>query len=139
MPERTAGTVLAFDYGIGRIGVAVGEEATGLAHPLGGIDARGKARFAAIARLVAEWRPALVLVGRPLSPEGAAHELTRRAERFARQLAGRFALPVALVDERWTTAEAHARLAGRRAPRLAADAVAAQLLIEQYFGERAAA
>src|SRR5262245_18165395 len=104
MPEATwrhaAGTILAFDFGLQRIGVAVGEAETRTAHPLRVVMAQsGTGRLAAIGRLVAEWQPAVLVVGRPLSEDGAPHEMTRRAERFARQLEGRFRLPVKMVDE----------------------------------------
>ncbi|TAK49618.1 MAG: Holliday junction resolvase RuvX [Betaproteobacteria bacterium] len=138
MPEKAARTVLAFDYGSKRIGVAVGEPELRTAHPLPGIAVTGDARFAAIGRLVAEWKPARLVVGLPLAGNGSAHETTQRAERFARQLHGRFRVPVELVDERFTSVEAEHRLRGRRAPRLAIDSVAAQLILEQYFDEHAA-
>jgi len=138
MPERAARTILAFDFGIQRIGVAVGEPETGTSHPLPGIALIGAARFVAIGRLVDEWRPARLLVGLPLAANGHAHELTRRAERFARQLHGRFGLPVELVDERFTSVEAERRLRGRKAARLAIDSAAAQILLEQYLHDPAA-
>lgn len=138
MPEGATRTVLAFDFGIRRIGVAVGEPETGTAHPLPGISLAGDARFAAVGRLIAQWKPARLVVGLPLGIDGAPHDVTRRAERFARQLGGRFGLPVELVDERFTSVEAESRLRGRRAARIAADSVAAQLILEQYLGERAA-
>lgn len=138
MPETAARTVLAFDFGIKRIGVAVGEPELGTVHPLPGIAAEGDARFAAIGRLVAEWTPARLVVGLPLAVDGSAHDTTLRAARFARQLRGRFHLPVELVDERYTSVEAAQRLRGRAAARLAIDSVAAQLILEQYFDERAA-
>lgn len=138
MPETGARTVLAFDFGTKRIGVAVGEPELGSAHPLPGIAAEGNARFAAIGRLVAQWQPARLVVGLPLAADGSAHDTTQRAERFARQLRGRFRLPVELVDERFTSVEAEHRLRGRRATKLAVDSVAAQLILEQYFDARAA-
>ena len=138
MPEGATRTVLAFDFGIRRIGIAVGEPETGTAHPLSGIAATGEARFAAVARLIAQWKPARLVVGLPLGIDGAPHEVTRFAERFARQLRGRFGLPVELVDERFTSVEAESRLRGKRAGRIATDSVAAQLILEQYLGERAA-
>src|SRR5476649_1503870 len=101
MPEKAARTVLAFDFGLQRIGVAVGEPELGTAHPLPGVVAHTQpGRLTAIESLVKEWQPSLLVVGRPLSEDGAPHEMTRRAERFARQLNGRFRLPVELVDER---------------------------------------
>ena len=138
MPEKGGRTVLAFDFGIKRIGVAVGEPELGTAHPLPGIAITGKARFAAIARLVAEWKPARLVVGLPLAADGSAHDTTERAARFARQLLGRFALPVELVDERYTSVAAAQQLRGRRATKLAIDSVAAQLILEQYLDEHAA-
>jgi putative Holliday junction resolvase len=138
MPDKASRTILAFDFGIQRIGVAVGEPETGTSHPLPGIEIVGAARFAAIGRLVEEWRPARLVVGLPLAANGDAHDLTRRAERFARQLHGRFDIPVDLVDERFTSVEAEHRLRGRKLGRLATDSVAAQLILEQYLHDRAA-
>ena len=135
MPERAAGTVLAFDFGLKRIGVAIGEPELGTAHPLPAIAAAGDARFAAIGKLVREWRPAQLLVGRPLSSGGSPRLVTRQAERFARRLEGRFRLPVARVDERFTSVEAEHRLRGQK--RKPVDSVAAQLILEQYFDELA--
>ncbi len=146
MPEATSGTVLAFDFGLKRVGVAVGEPEVGTAHALAGIAAGDDALFAEVARLVAEWRPATLVVGLPLHAEGEAHEMTRRAERFARQLEGRFGLPVALVDERYTSVEAEGRVRAAAGARRAAkasrsrtlDSLAAQLILEQYFSEQPA-
>lgn len=151
MPERAvgsaAGTVLAFDFGLQRIGVAVGEPELGTAHPLPAVAAQSSpGRLTAIARLVKQWNPSQFVVGRPLGEDGAPHEMTRRAERFARQLNGRFRLPVALVDERYSSAEVESRMraayGSRRAATLsrgkALDSHAAQLVLEQYFNERTA-
>jgi len=146
MPEVAAGTVLAFDFGLKRVGVAVGEPEVGTAHALPGIEASGAPLFEAVGKLVAEWRPAKFVVGLPLRAEGGAHEMTRRAERFARQLEGRFSLPVALVDERYTSVEAESRMRAARGGRQAVkaarartlDSHAAQLILEQYFGEQPA-
>lgn len=133
-----AGTVLAFDFGTRRIGVALGNTLTRVAHPLHTIDAEANAaRFAAIAALIAEWQPCLLVVGRPTHSDGAEHGMTARAERFARQLEGRFALPVRRCDERYTTLAAEAALAdgGVRAAarREVRDAVAAQLILQSFF------
>jgi putative Holliday junction resolvase len=135
MPERASRTVLAFDFGLKRIGVAVGEPELRTAHPLAAIAAAGDARFAAIEKLVHEWQPAQLVVGIPLSVEGNPHLMTRQAERFARRLHGRFGLPVATVDERFTSVEAESRLRGIK--NKAIDSVAAQLILEQYFDEAA--
>ena len=146
MPE--ARTVLAFDFGIKRIGVAVGEAELGTAHPLAAIAAPG---FAAIEKLVREWRPGTLVVGLPVAERGE-HVVAKRVQRFgfwfcerlavelgaafARQLAGRFRLPVETVDERYTSVEAESRLRG--AKKKPVDSVAAQLILEQYFHGRAA-
>ena len=122
-------TLIAFDYGLKRTGAAVGNTLTRTARPLRTLAAEGDARFAAIAALLAEWQPDALVVGVPFHPDGAEHENTRRARRFARQLHGRFRLAVHEVDERWSTTEALA--AG--APD--ADAAAAALLLEQWFRE----
>ena len=133
-----AGTVLAFDFGTRRIGVAVGNTLIRVAHPLTTIaDAANAPRFAAIASLIGEWQPASLVVGRPVHADGGAHAMTGRAERFARQLEGRFGLPVARVDERFTTLGAEAvllaegaRSSERKALR---DQVAAQLILQSWF------
>src|SRR5688572_32792819 len=130
MPERSARTVLAFDFGLKRIGVAVGEPELGTAHPLPAI-----AGFPQVENLVNEWKPGLLLVGRPTSVSGEPHDMTRRAEDFARRLERTFKLPVARVDERYSSVEAASRLRG--AKRQPVDSVAAQLLLEQYFHEAA--
>ncbi|MBK8062781.1 MAG: Holliday junction resolvase RuvX [Betaproteobacteria bacterium] len=135
-----AGTVLAFDFGTKRLGVAVGETALRLAHPLALIATeQTEARFAAVARLLAEWQPGQLVVGLPLAEDGTPQESTRRARRFANQLEGRYRLPVALVDERYTTADAESGLraaGGRRAvSRKQADSAAAQLILQQWFDE----
>lgn len=125
MPDK--GTVLAFDFGLKRIGVAVGEPELGTAHPLPAVSGLPEIR-----KLVAEWRPVRLVVGLPVR-EAAPHPLAPRVERFARQLEGRFRLPVARVDERYTSVEAESRLRG--AKKKAIDSVAAQLILEQYFCE----
>ena len=119
---------LAFDFGTRRIGVAVGNTLLGAARPLKTVVAEGKAHFVAIAALIAEWQPDALVVGVPFHPDGAAHDNTRRARRFARQLHGRFGLPVHEVDERYTTTEALAQ--GARDT----DAAAAALILDQFLG-----
>lgn len=119
---------LAFDYGTKRVGVASGNTVIGRASPLATIAAEGDARFAKIAALIQEWRPDALVVGIPRHPDGAPHDNTRRAERFARQLHGRFRLPVHEVDERYTTVEALAQRATD------VDAASAALILDQYLG-----
>ena len=118
---------LAFDFGIRRVGVATGNTLLGQAQPLKTLALEGDARFAAIAALIAEWQPDALVVGVPFHPDGAEHENTRRARRFARQLHGRFRLPVHEVDERYTTTEALAEGAAD------ADAAAASIILNQFL------
>lgn len=118
---------LAFDFGLKRIGVAAGNSLTRQATPLRTIAAEGDARFAAIGALIAEWQPDALIVGVPVHPDGTPHDNTRRAQRFARQLHGRFRLPVHEVDERYSTTEAAA--AGARD----LDAASAAIILDQYL------
>ncbi|MCZ7565827.1 MAG: Holliday junction resolvase RuvX [Burkholderiales bacterium] len=133
-------TILAFDYGERFVGVAVGDTGIGVAHPLKAIEAAGaERRFAAIAALVHEWRPARLVVGLPLSLDGEEREVARRARRFARRLEGRFGLPVALQDERLSSTEAASRLRaigrGGRRNRALTHPVAAQVVLQAYLDE----
>jgi putative Holliday junction resolvase len=136
-----AGTVLAFDFGTQRIGVAVGETSLGLAHPLATLTNRGSQHFDVIAELIAEWRPMLLLVGLPTHADGTPHVMTARSRRFAGQLRRRFALPVAFGDERFTTREALSRSRGvsARARNDMHDSLAAQVLLQAYLDEHHAA
>jgi len=125
-------TILSFDFGARRIGVALGNSLTGEARALETLDdERSERRFDRIGRLIADWQPDRLVVGRPCRDDGSATDSTRRCERFARQLAGRFGLPVAMVDERYSTLEAQANL-GRRHDD---DAEAAATILRQYFHE----
>lgn len=127
LPGTPPRDFLAFDFGTKRVGVASGNSLTRSATPLRTIAAEGDARFEAIGRLIAEWRPAALVVGVPLHPDGAPHENTARARRFGRQLHGRFGLPVHEVDERYTTTEAHADGAAD------VDAASAAIILEQFL------
>ncbi len=118
---------LAFDYGTRRTGVAVGNRLTRTAQPRPTVTAEGDRRFEAIARLIAEWQPDALVIGVPFHPDGASHENTGRARRFARQLRGRFGLQVYEVDERYSTTEALAE--GARD----ADAASACIILEQFL------
>jgi len=123
-------TLLAFDFGLKRIGVAHGNTLMRQAQPLTVISAESnQARFAAIEQLLQEWQPALCVVGLPLHPDGAEHEMTQRCRRFANQLHGRFGQSTVLVDERYSSAV----LGGRRGQVL--DAEAAAIILQQYFDE----
>ena len=122
---------LAFDFGTRRVGVASGNSVTGTAQPLATIALEGEARFSAIGRLVGEWQPAALVVGVPYHPDGAAHENTQRALRFARQLRGRFGIEVHEVDERYSTTEARSLRAAD------IDAASAAIILEQFLGSQA--
>lgn len=124
MPENT---FLAFDFGLKRTGVASGNLLTRTATPQPTIAAEGDARFIQIAARLKDWQPDALVVGVPFHPDGAAHENTERARKFARQLRGRFGLPVHEVDERYSTTEALA--AGAKD----ADAASACIILEQYL------
>lgn len=147
MPEArsaASATLLAFDFGERRIGVAVGETATAQAHAIACIDAEANAqRFAEIARLIDTWRPLRLVVGVPCHVDGTPHAMTVRCRRFANQLRGRFGLPVDEADERLTSVDAEHRLrdAGveARKQRGLSDALAAQLILQGYLDERRAA
>jgi putative Holliday junction resolvase len=117
---------LAFDFGLKRVGVASGNTVLGAAHALTTISDEGDRRFARIEALIAEWQPDALVVGVPFHPDGAEHDNTRRARRFARQLHGRFRLPVHEVDERYSTTEA-AREGGD------VDAASAAVILDQHL------
>ena len=121
-------TIFAFDFGVKRIGVAMGNTMLRQAEPLKVISAVDNAtRFAAIQSLLDEWKPARLVVGLPMHPDGNEHEMTARARRFANQLNGRFNLPVELVDERYSSAV----LSARRGEVI--DDRAAAIILQQYF------
>ncbi len=125
--SSAACSFLAFDFGTRRVGVASGNTLTRTATPLRTVSAEGAARFDAIAALIREWQPAALVVGVPWHPDGAAHDNTRRAQRFARQLEGRFHLPVHEVDERYSTVEAQSTGASDL------DAASAAIILEQFL------
>ena len=120
---------LAFDFGTRRVGVASGNTLLKSATPMKTIAAEGDARFAAIAALIREWQPDELVVGVPFHPDGNEHDNTQRARRFARQLNGRFNLPVHEVDERYTTTEAMAQGAADL------DSASAAIILEQFMRE----
>jgi putative holliday junction resolvase len=123
----SAQTFLAFDYGLKRTGVASGNIISRTASPQATIKAEGDARFVQIAARIHEWQPNALVVGVPYHPDGAAHDNTARALKFARQLRGRFNLPVHEVDERYSTTEAHSFGAKD------ADAASACIILEQFL------
>ena len=125
-------TVLGFDFGLKRIGVAVGNTGLRQAQPLVIIDApTNDGKFAAVGKLVAEWRPEVCVVGLPLHTDGAEHDMTVRCRRFANQLHGRFHVDTVLIDERYSSAV----LSQRRGERV--DDQSAAIILQQYFDEYA--
>jgi putative Holliday junction resolvase len=141
MPEFERGTVLAFDLGLKRTGVASGELGIGVAHPLSVIHAQStEARLVAIEKLILEWQPVLLVMGLPTHEDGSEHTMTRVARNFTKKLEARFQRPVFLVDERYTSAAAESELhaAGIHGKQNKAmlDAVAAQLILQDFFDGR---
>ena len=121
-------TVMSFDFGLKRIGVAVGNLLIKQAQPLTIIDAAtNAAKFAAIGTLIDEWQPSSIVVGLPLHPDGAEHEMTLRCRRFANQISGRFGVVTVLIDERYTSAV----LSASRGEHV--DSQAAALILQQFF------
>lgn len=135
---KKEGAVLGFDFGEKRIGVALGEHLLGIAHPLTTINTEiNNDRFRIIGDLIAEWKPVTLVVGLPLTLDGEEHQLTLLCKRFANRLEGRFRLPVVMVDERLTSAEASQTLnglgIGGRKQKPMIDQVAAQHILQSYF------
>lgn len=132
-----SGTVLGFDYGAKRLGVAVGETSTRIANPLGAISAEANdVRFAAIDKYVNEWKPVAFVVGQPKHSDGSAHEVARLAGKFARRLAGRYKRDVVLVDETLTSATAESELRGTRtraSEKGDVDALAATIILQSFL------
>ena len=151
MPEAAAGfdaTVMAFDFGIKRIGIAIGELRLGSARALETLEAEANdVRFARIGALIKEWQPTRLLVGRPLNEDGTPHDMSLRCERFAHQLHGRFGLPVEAVDERFTSTAADEALREETPPRqrrlswrerkARLDAEAARIILQSWMDSHA--
>ena len=130
MPDAL--TVMAFDYGTRRVGVAVGNSVIKAGQALKTIAApSGDVLFQVIEKLLKEWQPDQLVVGRPVHPDGTPHEMTAKAIRFGNQLNGRFQLPVSWVDERYTSVV----LEGDSKMHDNLDAHSAALILEQYFAE----
>jgi putative holliday junction resolvase len=134
-----SGTLLGFDFGERRIGVAVGETSTRIANPLKAIEGIQSApKFAAIAQLVDEWQPVALVVGRPKHADGSEHPVAVRAAKFARRLAGRHGLPVFFVDETLTSASAESSLREMRTRASRSgdiDALAAAMILQSYLDD----
>lgn len=123
-------TILGFDFGLKRVGVAVGNTMIKQAQPLAIISAiSNDGKFEEIAALIHEWRPARCIVGLPLHPDGADHEMSVRCRRFANQLHGRYGVDSILVDERYSSAV----IAHRRGELI--DDRAAAIILQQYFDD----
>ena len=133
-----AGTVLGFDFGLKRIGVASGEHTLGIAHPLTTLNAESNDdRFNLIADLIKEWKPTTLIVGLPLSLDGQENEVTLLSKKFARRMDGRFNLPIIMIDERFSSSEASQSLSesgikGRKQKPML-DQMAAQVILQSYF------
>jgi len=119
-------TILAFDFGEKRIGVAVGNTITKTSEPLKIIEEKNhQDKFKAIEELIQEWQPQILVVGLPKHPDGAEHEMTQKAKRFGNQLHGRFQKKIVWVDERYTSVSVDG----------GNDALAAQLILQQYLDQ----
>ncbi len=136
-PRGLEGVLLGFDFGDKRIGVAVGQTATGTARPLITLESHcSRPDWEGITALIAQWQPAGLIVGLPLTMDGSEQEMTRRSRRFGNQLRGRYNLPVFWTDERFTSVEAERR-DGARADKGAVDRIAAALILQSWLDERA--
>lgn len=137
-PTGPAGTLLGFDFGDKRIGVAVGQSVTGTARALITLNSHcSRPDWEAISALIAQWQPAALVVGLPLNVDGSEQPMSARARRFRNQLNGRYNLPVYLVDERYTSMEAEHQLKGQRSSGAAVDRVAAALILQAWLDENA--
>ena len=145
MPDRGPFVVLAFDFGLKRIGIASGDTLTRSAHPRGAIDNGASGPdWTALQKHVADLRPARLAVGEPYNADGSESPLTGIARRFAAELQQRCSLPVDLVDERWSSQDAEERLrdaraSGQRTRRVKAadvDAAAAAVILERWFSSQ---
>lgn len=137
MPE-SFDTLLGFDYGSRKIGVAIGQRLTGTANPLTTLRAvKNQPDWQRIGQLVEEWHPDALIVGLPIQMNGTDAEMAAPARRFARQLHGRFKLPVHMIDEKLTSREAWSRIGGKAIKDVAQiDAMAAKLILETWFSSQ---
>lgn len=138
-------TVLGFDFGMTKIGVAVGQRITMQASPLGLLKAQdGAPQWKQVESLIDEWKPQLLIVGSPVHMDGSEQIMTKAAKRFGNRLSGRYQLPVEWVDERLTSYEAEHCLfeltqgnskSVSESDKLNIDSISAKLIIEQWFNE----
>ena len=132
-------TLLGFDYGTKRIGVAVGQDISHSVTPLTTLPSQNdKPDWDAISKLIAEWQPDRLVVGLPLHLDGSIQPLTEKAQRFGNQLKGRYNLPVEMMDERLTSHEAEAELAARggKVAKADIDALAAALILQSWLDQQ---
>ncbi|MFK8067728.1 MAG: Holliday junction resolvase RuvX [Gammaproteobacteria bacterium] len=133
---RDYSSVLAFDFGEKRIGVAKGQTISDTAEPLKILDVHnGKIDWDSISNLIDEWQPNLLVVGMPTNYEGEEFGIAERVKRFCRQLKGRYHLPVQTINENLSSVEAKQRL-GEKATQEGLDAIAAQVILETWFQEQ---
>ena len=143
MPDeniKPTGTIIAFDFGYRRIGVAVGQTLTGSATPLAVVPVASKPDWQAITDIIKEWKPAAIVVGLPLAEEGGETDMSKGARRFGRQLHGRYGIQVLYEDERLTSfgaeerfVDARARGEMRKKDAAFKDAIAAQIILETWL------
>lgn len=143
MPDekiRPSGTLLAFDFGHRRIGVAVGQTMTGTANALAVVSVSGKPDWQTITAIITEWKPVGLVVGLPLAADGDNTEMSEDARRFGRRLEGRYGIPVWFEDERLTSfgaeqrfVDARGRGGMRRKDAALKDAMAAQIILENWL------
>ncbi|MDH5601109.1 MAG: Holliday junction resolvase RuvX [Gammaproteobacteria bacterium] len=139
-------TLLGFDFGTKRIGIAIGQEVTGTARPLTTLSAvKHKPDWDSISKIITEWQPDLLVVGLPLHMDGTEQDMTQAARRFSNQLNGRYQLPVALMDERLSSDEAESILSEQSAPgatvlrgsvfpdKAQVDMISAQLILQSWI------
>ncbi len=134
MPGPDNQTLLGFDYGRRRIGVAVGQRLTRSATPLGTVRARdGKPDWPAVSQLIEEWKPGALVVGIPYHMDGAEQDMTHAARRFCRQLEGRYRLPVHQAEERLSSWVVESRLSAREQASTDIDAMSAQVILQDWL------
>ncbi len=137
VPAAGMQTLLGFDYGRKRIGVAVGQRVTGSASALTTVSARdGKPDWPAITRLIEEWKPDALVVGIPYHMDGGEQDMTRAAQRFCRQLEGRYHLPVHPADERLSSWVVEAGLAESGKTARAIDPLSAQVILQDWLQQK---
>lgn len=136
--ENSPRTLLGFDFGTKRIGVAVGQELTGSARALETLNSPdGGPDWAGISRLIEQWQPAALVLGLPLNLDGSDHEITRLVRRFGNRLRGRYNLPVYTIDERLSSTEAELLLAEKgRFDKADVDKVAAQVILQSWLEQQ---